>query len=151
MLIAIAATSMNNAIGKGNKIPWQSPEDMAHFRKMTLGHRLVMGRKTAESVWRLDDRQILVLSSPSELTIEEIVKMGETENIFICWGATVYEQLLPYCDLLLLSKIPVKVEGADTFMPEIKDFLGMIDIPFNSFTLEVYFKSAEALAWVAKQ
>src|SRR5215813_12546283 len=112
---AIAAMSLNRAIGVGNKIPWHLPEDFKWFKKLTTGHILVMGRKTFESIGKpLPNRTTFVLTRSSQRIdgVEVIRNLTEIKTrlpesdqreIFICGGAQVYEQTLSLCSDLYLT------------------------------------------------
>jgi len=126
---AIAAMSLNRAIGKDNRIPWQLPEDLGWFKKLTTGHIVVMGRKTFESLGKpLPDRRILVLSRtakefPGAEAISDLSQIDpkkEERDVFICGGAQVYEQALPRCSDLYLTLVKRQVEG-DTFFPAFEE------------------------------
>ena len=98
---AIAAMSLNRVIGDGNKIPWHLPEDFKWFKQTTLGHVLVMGRKTFESIGRpLPGRETIVLSRagwshPGVQTVaslDEVKSLAGERQVFICGGAQIYTQ-----------------------------------------------------------
>ncbi len=129
---AIAAMSLNRVIGAGNKIPWHLPEDFKWFKKMTIGHVIVMGRKTYESIGKpLPNRTTIVLSRsplsiPGIRTMADLKQLDSLEaelagrEIFICGGAQVYEQALPMCSDLYLTLVKREVDG-DTLFPEFED------------------------------
>jgi dihydrofolate reductase len=126
---AIAAMSENRVIGQGNKIPWHLPEDFKWFKKMTTGQVVVMGRKTFESIGRpLPNRETIILSRsqfhyPGVRTISDLSQIDlakETREVFICGGAQVYEQALPLCSDLYLTRVKRAVEG-DTFFPAFEE------------------------------
>ena len=118
--------SLNRVIGNGERIPWHLPEDFKWFKQMTLGHTLVMGRKTFESIGRpLPNRKTIVLSRTS-FTRDGVVWMRSLEDIdpslepgetFICGGGDVYRQALPLCSDLYLTRVKREVEG-DVLFPE---------------------------------
>ena len=124
--IAIAALSLNRVIGRGNAIPWHLPEDFRFFKATTMGHVLVMGRKTFESIGRpLPGRQTIVLtrsdwSHPGVLiarSLEQLpIEASDPRTVFICGGAEVYHQALPRCTELFLTHVNRTVEG-DAFFP----------------------------------
>ena len=125
---AIAAMSENRVIGNGNKIPWHLPEDFKWFKKMTTGNIVVMGRKTFESIGKpLPNRETIILSKsgfsyPGVQTLtdlNELCAQGERE-IFICGGAQIYEQALPQCSDLFLTRVKRVIEG-DAFFPLFED------------------------------
>ncbi len=124
-MIAIAAMSENRVIGDGNRIPWHLPEDFKFFKATTMGHVLVMGRKTFESIGRpLPGRETLVLSrsgfvQPGVRTITSLDALPALVGdgpIFICGGAEIYRQTLPLCSELFLTHVKRVVEG-DAFFP----------------------------------
>lgn len=129
LFTAIAAMSLNRAIGNGNQIPWHLPEDFKWFKATTTGHVLVMGRKTFESIGKpLPNREIIVLSRsafvhPGVKTIrslEELPALAGDRQVFICGGAQIYEQTLPLCAELFLTLVKREVAG-DAFFPKFED------------------------------
>ena len=125
---AIAAMSLNRAIGNGNTIPWHLPEDFKWFKETTMGHVLAMGRKTFESIGRpLPGRETVVLTrNPNSVTgvqtLDSLEALGQAEayrdrTIFICGGAEIYGQALGHCSDLYLTRVKREVEG-DAFFPE---------------------------------
>lgn len=127
----IAAVSENNVIGNKGQIPWHLPADLAHFKKITLNHHILMGQKTFESIGRvLPGRTTIVLTndkafkthgvviahSPKE-AIEIAKKAGEKE-LMISGGGQIYKLFLPLADKIYLTKIHADFEG-DTFFPEL--------------------------------
>ena len=124
-LQTIAATSANRVIGREGTIPWHIPEDFKWFKGKTLGHAVLMGRKTYESLGRpLPGRLNIVLSGkgpiPGVLTIPSLAGFEPAkfeQQIFVIGGAQIYAQTLPLCSDLFLSVLPREVEG-DTFFPE---------------------------------
>lgn len=122
---AIAAMSLNRVIGDGNKIPWHLPEDFKWFKQTTLGHVLVMGRKTFESIGRpLPGRETMVLSRtgwshPGVRTVaslDAVAELADERQVFICGGAQIYAQALPLCEELFLTLVKREVTG-DAFFP----------------------------------
>ena len=125
----IVATGALGEIGKDNKLLWDIPEDLAHFKRTTLGKAIVMGRKTYESIGRpLKGRDTIVLTSDPNYpregiqvvgSIEEVLELNSHGNeIMICGGAEIYEQFLPYTDRIYLTKVYKEYE-ADTYFPEV--------------------------------
>jgi dihydrofolate reductase len=121
--------SLNRVIGSGGRIPWHIPDDFKWFKQITMGHVLVMGRKTFESIGRpLPGRETVVLSRsefshPGVRTIRDLQEAtfpGESRTLFICGGAQIYEQYLPLCSELYLTLVNRRVEG-DTFFPRFED------------------------------
>ena len=124
---AIAAMSLNRVIGNKNNIPWHLPEDFKWFKKTTMGHVLLMGRKTFNSIGRpLPGRDTVVLTRntesiigiPSFSSIEAFEQADEFQKrkIFICGGAEIYSQTLEKCSDLFLTLVKQKIDG-DTFFP----------------------------------
>lgn len=125
---AIAAMSVNRVIGMGNRIPWHLPEDFKWFKRVTMGHVLVMGRKTFEAIGRpLPGRTTIVLtrsgaSIPGVQVVPALEQIDPFDaafagrQIFICGGAQVYRQALPLCSDLYLTLVKREVQG-DTFFP----------------------------------
>ncbi len=128
----IAAAAENNCIGKNNKIPWNIPEDFQYFKKMTLGKTCVMGLATFESILGylgkpLPGRQNVVISSkeysaPEGVrvfhSLDEAFEKLQSEDVFICGGASIYRQTIDRVDTLYITHIHQSPEG-DTFFPEI--------------------------------
>ncbi len=122
---AIAAMSENRVIGRGGQIPWHLPEDFKWFKQLTMGHVLVMGRKTFESIGRpLPGRETIVLSRSqfNNPGVRVISNLGEIDlsngprEVFICGGAEIYALALPLCSDLYLTFVKRRVEG-DVFFP----------------------------------
>lgn len=133
---AIAAVSANRAIGFRNRIPWHLPEDFRWFKETTLGNTLVMGRKTFESIGRpLPGRRTVVLSRssfqhPGVTTVadfEALKALPPHGTLFLCGGAQVYEQALPRCSELLLTRVKRTVEG-DTFFPTFEHLFEWVEV-----------------------
>ena len=126
---AIAAMSLNRVIGAGNKIPWHLPEDFKFFKQTTMGHVLVMGRKTFESIGRaLPGRETIMLSRsgwshPGVRTVaslDEVSPLASGREVFICGGAEIYRQALPLCAEIYLTLVKRELEG-DAFFPPFED------------------------------
>lgn len=129
--IIIAAVADDGAIGKGGSLPWYLPEDLRHFKEVTMGHALVMGRKTFESIGRaLPGRMNIVLSRSGfeaegtvpAASLDEAFRIAEEaghEKCFIIGGALVYEQALPLADRLDITRVHVTVPDADAFFPDL--------------------------------
>lgn len=127
-LTLIAALAQNGVIGKDNQLIWRFPDDLKRFKKLTLGHHVLMGRKTFESVNRpLPGRTNVVITRQKDYqapgciivhTIEEALRKAENDpQPFVIGGAKIYEQALPYADTMELTYIHHSYEG-DTFFPE---------------------------------
>ena len=127
MTTIVVATANGGAIGRDGDLPWHLPEDLAHFRRMTMGHTLVMGRRTWESIGRpLPGRRIVVVSS-KDMDLPDTVEraedplaalelaLAEDPDPSIVGGATIYEALLERVDRIELTRIALDVPDADTF------------------------------------
>lgn len=124
----VVAISENNAIGKNNQLLWHLPADLKHFRLITTGHTVIMGRKTYDSVGKpLPNRRNIIITR-QDITIEgcEVVKSIEAalalcadeEEVFIVGGAEIYRQAMHLTDRIYLTIVHQKFE-ADSFFPEI--------------------------------
>jgi dihydrofolate reductase len=125
-LFAIAAMSGNHVIGTANRLPWHLPEDFKFFKKTTLGHVLVMGRKTYESIGRPLPGRTTVVFSRSAIQIpgthvvadwEALRDIEPDKKLFIAGGADLYAQALPQCSLLYLTHVHATPTGGDAFFP----------------------------------
>jgi dihydrofolate reductase len=130
-LHAVVAMASNRVIGRDGRLPWRLPDDLRFFKRLTLGHPVVMGRRTFESIGRpLPGRRNIVLSrslSPREgidviRDISEIDCLGLEGPVFLIGGADVYRQLLPQCESVYVSQLTSSFDG-DALMPEFeRDF-----------------------------
>lgn len=116
----------NRVIGQGNRIPWHLPEDFKWFKSVTMGHTVVMGRKTFESIGKpLPGRDIVVLSRsgfghPGVRTLsslDEVEPKVPGRDVFIAGGAEIYVLALPYCSDLYLTRVEREVQGDAWFPP----------------------------------
>ena len=136
MAIAIiSATSENNVIGKDNDLPWYLPADLTHFKNLTSGKHIVMGRKTYESVGRpLPNRTNIVVSRNPDFiaagcemasSLSDAIKKAGGKDLFVCGGSEIYKQALEVADIMYLTRIHAVVEG-DTYFPDFDDSLWAI-------------------------
>ena len=127
---AIVAIDENGAIGRQGDLLCHLPADMKHFKEVTMGHSIVMGRKTFESFPRrpLPGRQNIVITRNAGWqypgvtvvhSLEDAIAAAEGETLFIIGGAQVYEQSLPLVDVLHLTRIHARWASADAFFPAI--------------------------------
>ena len=129
--VIIAALSKNRVIGRDNSIPWHYPADMKHFRRTTNGHPVVAGRKTYESfqVRPLPGRLNFILSrNPAYISDEGVIicqdlqhaittaRQRDAQKLFILGGAEIYNLALPLIDEMILTHLPIEVEG-DAYFP----------------------------------
>lgn len=127
----VAAVARNGVIGRGGTIPWRLSEDMAHFRELTMGHPVIMGRRTWESLpdrFRpLPGRRNVVVTRNPDWHVVGAERAGSLEEAleslhgsvaaFVIGGAEIYREAMPLADELLLTEIDDDVEG-DTFFPD---------------------------------
>ncbi|MBL9115756.1 MAG: dihydrofolate reductase [Verrucomicrobiaceae bacterium] len=126
-LIAIVAMASNRVIGKDGKLPWHLPEDLKFFKETTLGHPILMGRKTYDSIGKpLPKRRNIVLSRTMQATeglevIRDIAELQtlipEGQVVYLIGGAALFRQLLPQCQELILTYVEQPHEG-DALMPD---------------------------------
>ena len=130
MISFVVAMDENRLIGKENQIPWHLPDDLKRFKKITMGHPIVMGRKTLDSIGKpLPGRENIVLTrnknaelpgctvfySEAEL-IDYCRKLDD--EIFVIGGSGLFQMFLPYVDRLYITRIYEKFEG-DVYFPEV--------------------------------
>jgi dihydrofolate reductase len=125
----VAALARDRVIGRGNALPWDLPEDLRHFRALTMGHTIIMGRRTHESIGRpLPGRRNLVVSADPRFRpaagCELLPSLGAAlaacageQEVFVIGGAQIYAAALPLADRLYLTEIDAEFE-ADAFFPE---------------------------------
>jgi dihydrofolate reductase len=140
---AIAAMSSNRVIGAAGKIPWHLPEDLKFFKRTTLGHIVLMGRKTYESLGKpLPGRENWVVSSRSISGVRvirdlrEIVEPAGGRELFLIGGAQLYAQLLPTCTDLFLTVVKRQVSG-DTLFPPLESAFSLEEVLLESSELEI--------------
>ena len=125
---AIVAVASDWAIGRQGNLLCHLPADMKHFKEVTMGHSIIMGRKTFESFPRrpLPGRQNIVITRNQQWqypgvtvvhSLDEAIASAETDIVFIIGGAQVYEQSLPLVDVLHLTQIHARWASADAFFP----------------------------------
>jgi dihydrofolate reductase len=125
-LCLVLAVAKNGVIGKDGQVPWRVPEDLKHFRRSTLGHAVIMGRKTWDEVGKpLPERRNIVVSRKAHLRLEgaevatsldEAIALARTtdEEPRVIGGAEIYRLALPLATRVLLTEIQLEPEG-DTF------------------------------------
>lgn len=127
-LSIIVAMAKNHTIGINNTLPWRCPEDLKHFKTLTMGHHMIMGRKTFDSIGKaLPGRTTVVVTRNNDLEVEGCVIAhslpeaiaactGDTE-IFVVGGAELYRQAITLVDTLYITEIQQDVDG-DAHFPE---------------------------------
>jgi len=128
MIALIAAVAEDRVIGRNGSIPWHIPEDLALFKKLTLGHTVIMGRRTYESLGKpLPGRRNIVVSRTLESvaggevydSLFEALRAARQDggDIFLIGGASIYREGLEYADTMFLSMVKEPCKG-DTFFPD---------------------------------
>jgi dihydrofolate reductase len=128
-LALVVAVAKNGVIGQGGALPWHLPEDMKHFRALTTGHAIIMGRKTYESIGRpLPKRRNIVVSTQRDLhapgcevapDFPSAVALARTDDAcpFVIGGAAIYAEALPVATRVFLTEVDREVEGDVRFPP----------------------------------
>ncbi len=126
----IAAAAENNALGKDNDLLWHLPDDFKRFKKLTIGHKIIMGRKTFESFPKpLPKRTHIIITRDTNYSVpyedciivhslEDALKLVTGEDAFIIGGGEIYKQSEPFADVIELTRVHGDFE-ADTFFPEL--------------------------------
>lgn len=135
-VVLVAAVAQNGVIGSEGAMPWHYPEDLKHFRRLTMDSPVIMGRVTFESIvdmvgGPLDGRTNIVLSSTMESSdFDEVIIAPSvasakdhaatvSETVYVIGGASVYEQFLPDASDLIITEVPESPDG-DTYFPNWK-------------------------------
>ena len=144
-IILIVAMAENRVIGANNAMPWHLPDDLRRFRSLTMGHPILMGRKTHEAIGRpLPGRRNVVMTRNANQTfpgcervstIEEACDISkDSESLFVIGGAELYRLFLPLAHRIELTVIHRTFDG-DTYLPEIPSTIwhevSREDLPFN--------------------
>ncbi len=122
----IVARSRNHVIGRDNQMPWKISADLQFFKKVTMGHPVIMGRKTWESIGRpLPGRRNIVVSRNADLKLTgaEVVHsldaalatLNEFPRVFVIGGEQLFTQAFPKADRLYITEIDIDVDDGDTF------------------------------------
>ena len=152
----IVARSRNHVIGRDNQMPWKISADLQFFKRVTMGHPVIMGRKTWESIGRpLPGRRNIVVSRNANYPInggelvgsleEALSSLAEFPRVFVIGGEQLFTQAFDKADRLYITEIDLDIEGGDTFFEvpnesswkEVERTPGSEgDITFNFITLE---------------
>lgn len=151
-LSLIVAMDKNCLIGNGDRLPWSIKEELALFKEITIGNRVIMGRKTYESIGKpLPDRENIVLSkkNSSDIYREKVIicknidelekKIDNKKENFIIGGTEIYKQFINRCDKLYISEVLGEYSG-DKYFPELNynDFVKIKEEKYNQFIFKVY-------------
>ncbi len=131
MISLIVAASENNVIGRDGDLPWKLPDDLRHFKEVTMGKPVVMGRKTWESLRRpLPGRQNIVITHQRDYAADgcDVVNYPAAalqatrpaEDVMIIGGGRVYEQFLRRADRIYLTRVHTSIDG-DAWFPQLDD------------------------------
>jgi dihydrofolate reductase len=123
----VVAVARNGVIGRDNALPWHLPADLAHFKRVTLGHPIVMGRRTYESIGKpLPGRKNIVVThnrafdAPGCTVVTSLDEAwreaGNADEVCVIGGTTLFEETLPIADVIHLTEVEAEVEG-DTWFP----------------------------------
>ncbi|EAQ82352.1 dihydrofolate reductase [Blastopirellula marina] len=124
----IVAASQNNVIGRDGDMPWRLSADLQRFKKLTMGHSIVMGRKTYESIGRLlPGRQTVIVTRQADYAVEgaviaanvaEALQTPSTSGeIFVVGGGEIYAQAIDLADQIYLTRVQAMIEDGDAFFP----------------------------------
>lgn len=138
MISIIVAIGKNRAIGRNNQLLWNIPEDMAHFKKITSGHTVIMGEKTFLSIGKpLANRKNVVVTLDKNFqaegveirnSLEEVLQEAKQreEEVFVIGGGQIYNLSLSYADKLYLTVVDDAPDDADTFFSDYSEFKNII-------------------------
>lgn len=139
-LTGIVAMTPQRVIGRAGGLPWHLPEDMAFFKKTTIRHAIIMGRKTYDSIGRpLPKRRNIVISRDENWRadgvetvqgVAEAMALLEGAQAYVIGGAEIYELFLPFMDELLISHVHAAHEG-DTFFPDFGEAFPDVEVIFQ--------------------
>ena len=155
----IFARARNGVIGKDNQLPWHLPEDLAHFKRTTLGQPVIMGRKTWDSLppkFRpLPGRANLVVTRQADwqasgATVAHSLTQAQAmcdpaQEVWVIGGAEIYAQALPYARKAVITEIDITVDGGDAFAPQFgpqwqetarEEHVSAQGLPYRFITLE---------------
>jgi dihydrofolate reductase len=128
LLELVVAASDNDVIGRGNKLPWHLPADLRHFKALTVGKTVLMGRRTYESIGKaLPNRTNIVMSRSSQFApldarvvgaLQDACAIAGGEPLMVIGGGEIYRQCLPLASRIHLTQVHAWIEGGDTFFGE---------------------------------
>ena len=131
MISIIVAVAENNVIGKDNQLLWRLSNDLKNFKEITMGHTIIMGRKTFQSLPKvLPGRKHIVLTRDKSFKVsdemvevfysldEMLLSLDSQTEYFVIGGGEIYNILMPYCEKLYLTRVREKFQG-DTYFPKI--------------------------------
>lgn len=154
--IIIAAVSSNRIIGRGNRIPWKNNKELKHFKETTLGHPVIMGRKTYDSLKRkLPGRLNIIISNSAENKNNEkdllyfdslesaynYLRGHKFDKVFICGGGRIYRSAVKHAEAMIISHMDFDAEG-DVFFPKFNPDLWRVRRKkvYEDFTVKFYLR-----------
>lgn len=156
----VVAISENNAIGKDNQLLWHLPADLKHFKNITSGHTIIMGRKTYDSIGKpLPNRRNIVITRQNNLEIagvevvnsldDALARCKDVAEVYVIGGAEIFNQALPLCSKIYLTRVHQHYE-ADTFFPKLsfedwKETEKIDHLPDEKNTIPYSFSTLERL------
>lgn len=130
-LTLVVAMDLQRAIGRDNQLPWHLRDDLKHFKSVTMGKPILMGRKTYESIGRpLPGRQNIVLSRDHALSLEGVevvnaisdaLRVAAGDEVMVIGGGQIYQATLPFARRIWRTTVQTKVSGADAWFPRLLD------------------------------
>ena len=161
LMCLIVAVDKNWAIGKSGQLLIRNKYDLEHFKSLTIGNIIVYGRKTLETFpdkKPLPDRTNIVLTRDPNYAVEGAIvahsleeleatlieiqaKQQKKIKVFVCGGASIYEQLLPYCEIAYVTHFDAAVEGADAFFPNLSEMPNWHMVTDKNEPLKVSYKN----------
>lgn len=132
MISIVVAQAHNRVIGKKNDLPWYLPADLKHFKELTAGHTVIMGRKTFDSIYArlggpLPNRKNIIITRDKNFTakgaiithsLKDALQAATDKEVFIIGGAQIFEQAMPYVERVHLTQVDAEITG-DVYMPEL--------------------------------
>jgi dihydrofolate reductase len=152
-VILIAAVGSNGVIGRDNELPWRIREDLQRFKQLTLGHTLVMGRKTYDSIGRpLPGRRTVVVTRQPDWfaqaggvevahSLDHALKVANGNKVYVAGGGEIYRQALPLADRLELTEVAQSPAGDVTFPTfDGADWIETARTPHDGFAFVTYLR-----------
>ncbi|WP_270887649.1 dihydrofolate reductase [Pedococcus sp. 5OH_020] len=146
----LAAIGRNLVIGRDGRMPWHLPADLRHFKATTMGHPMVMGRKTFDSIGRaLPGRRTIVVTrqrdwkhsdvEAAHSLAEALALAGPGDELFVVGGGELYREAMPYSQRMVLSHVPASPDG-DTFFPswDPREWREVGRVPEDGFEIVTY-------------
>ncbi len=155
----VAAVAANGVIGRDGALPWHLPEDLRHFKRLTKGHVLVMGRRTFDSIGRpLPDRTTIVATRQPAWSADGVLTAGGVpealaraaeidEEVFVVGGFEIFREAMPVADRMVITAVDARPDG-DTVFPPV-DWAGWREVgrdPHEGFEIVTYERRGPSLS-----